>query len=125
MATEINEAEELTLKDKSKVTVQPLNIKLLRRFMKEVGKMQGLESDIEGIDIMFRASAISLQGSDRPELGDVFVKSNNKDTEEVDEEKGGKLEELLDLPLIREITRIAGGLSDDPNQPARGLPGKS
>lgn len=124
MATEINEPEDLTLRDETKVTIKPLNIKLLRRFMNQVQKLQELENDADAIDVLYVASAIALQGSDRPELGDIFVKNDaGKDTTEVDPEKSEELEELLDLPIMEHINRVAGGLQSDPNQMTRGLPG--
>lgn len=126
MATEINEVEELTLCDDSKVTVKPLNIRLLRRFMAQIEKMQNLDNDSQAIDVLFVACGISLQGSDRPELGDIFKQDKNgHDTNTVDEEKSQKLEENLTLPLMQRITEVAGGMQSDPNQKMRGLPGKS
>lgn len=127
MATEVNESETLTLVDGSEVTVKPLNIRLLRKFMTQMNKMGELEDDSQALDVLLVACAIGFKGSDRPELGNIFEKNDKgkEDFESVNDESAEELEEYLTLPLMQKIAEVAGGMQNDPNQTVRGLPGQS
>jgi hypothetical protein len=109
MATKVFETEEIELQDGTEVTVRPLTIKRLRKFMEIIGKLGELELDENGVpkqdveasdtqfDIMVEAVGIALQ-QPNPEL--------NVSTD--------YLEDVLDVPTINRILEVAGGMKMDP-----------
>jgi hypothetical protein len=99
MATKVFETEVLELQDGSEVTVRPLNLKRLRKFMEVVDKIGDVENELEAFDPMVDAVAIAVQ-KDRPDLA----------------EDREKLEDVIDLPTVYKILEIAGGIQfGDPN----------
>lgn len=99
MATKIYDSVELELQDGTKVTVKPLSIKLLRKFMDVMKKMDAQSSEEDNLDVLVEASGIALAR----QLPDIA-----EDTE--------KLEDLLDIPTMWKIIEIAGGIKmADPN----------
>ena len=102
MATKVYEEFEVELQGGQIVTVKPLNIKRLRKFMEVVKGLEDLDEDqeIESLSILVRAAGIAI-GQFNPELG-------------ANEEL---LEESLDIPTIHRILEVAGGvkMNADPN----------
>jgi len=108
MATKVNKEETVTLQDGTEVTIAPLNIKNLRKFMEVVKGFEKAADDLEGLDLMVEACAVALSKSN-PELA----------------EDNDRLEEVLDMPAINKIMSVAGGvdMSGDPNLPTTGSAG--
>jgi hypothetical protein len=93
MATTINEANEVTLLDGTKITVRPLKISLLRKFMTKFEEISSVaESNDQSLDVLLACVSIALQQY-APDLAD------DKD-----------LEEKLDLPLVYKIVEEASGI---------------
>lgn len=105
MATTVYSEEDLKLQDGTEVTLRPLNIKQLRKFMAVIEKMSETKSELEGFDVMLDAAAVCLEKA-APDL----VKDRDA------------LEEALDIPTINKILEVCGGVnlggSDSPNLPA-------
>lgn len=104
MATQITKPETVTLQDGTEITVRPLSIKHLRKFMAVVKKFEDVTDELEGIDIMVEACGAALR-KDHAEIAD-----------------DPELEDNLDMNAINQILRVAGGvdMSGDPNLPTTG-----
>lgn len=101
MATAIYDVLEIELGDGSSLTLKPLPIKQLRKFMEIIKEMDLPENESEdaAMDIFIKAAMVCLEVS-KPEL------SKDKD----------KFEELIEVPTMMKILEIAGGLKlTDPN----------
>lgn len=107
MATEVYTATDITLQDGTEVTIKPLTIKRLRRFMEIIQKFEKVDDEVKSIDLMVDACAIAIEQSN-PDL------ANNKDA----------LEDVLDVPTMWKILEVAGGIKmDDPNLVAAAMAG--
>lgn len=99
MATQIYDTIELELQDGRKVTVKPLSIKLLRKFMEVMRTMDADGTEEENLDVLVSACGVALQRQ-IPE-----VEANTE-----------LLEDILDVPTMWKIIEIAGGIKmADPN----------
>lgn len=115
MATKVYKEEEIELQDGTVVTLKPLTIKRLRKFMKLMGKLNRIEDidseegEDEAMDIMFEASVLALE-QNNPEV------AADKD----------KLEDALDMQTMWKVLEIAGGISmGNAGSPMAGLAGRS
>lgn len=99
MATKVYETYEIELQDGTVVTLKPLSITNLRKFMAHVGKLDGTIAEDKAVETLIDAAAVALEAS-APEL----VKDRSK------------LEDALDMPTISKIIEVCGGIKlDDPN----------
>ena len=99
MATKVYDIEEIELQNGSKITLKPLSIKELRKFMAVMQKAAESKTEDETLDILIDACAVALE-KQLPEL----VKDRDK------------LEDSLDIPTINRILEVCGGIkTDDPN----------
>ena len=101
MATTVYDVVEIELSDGSIVTLKPLPIKQLRKFMEIVNSMGIDESktELDAMDQFVDAAIVCLEGLGRADLA-------NKD----------KFEELVEVPTMMKILEVAGGLKlTDPN----------
>ena len=101
MATTIYDVLEIELGDGSALTLKPLPIKQLRKFMEVIKEMDLPENESEdaAMDVFIKAAMVCLEVS-KPEL------AKDKD----------KFEELIEVPTMMKILEIAGGLKlTDPN----------
>lgn len=116
MATTVYTVETVELQDGSKVTLRPMNIKGLRKFMKRMDEFGKSATNDEGMDILLDCAAICLM-KERPEFWDKSKERGERDGEALEE--GGyseEAEEALDLPTVYRILDICGGVKlDDPN----------
>lgn len=111
MATTVYEQTEIALQDGTRVTLKPLAIGRLRRFMKVWESFKDVtdENDIS-LDIFVECSGIALEG----ELSDVVP--NRFDNKKMTEEYREYLEEVLDMDTIYKIMEVCGGMKlNDPN----------
>lgn len=103
MATKVYTTEEVELQDGTEVTLRPLPIKPLRKFMVKLGKLGTSEdgkplSEDESLDQLFDLALVCLE--------------RNKATAHFDREQ---LEDILDLPTIYKVIEICGGVKlNDP-----------
>ncbi len=107
MATQVSEEKEITLQDEdaTKVTIRPLVIKRLRKFMKVIDKLNKKQKDDDAfIDVLMDAASLCLE----PKL------KKDKTTEQFKE----YLEDSLDTDTVYDILLVCGGvdLRVDPNQ---------
>ena len=101
MATTVYDIVDIELSDGSIITLKPLPIKQLRRFMDVINNMQEEEPGTEdaAMEVFIKAAMICLQTL-RPDL------ANDKD----------KFEEVVEIPTMMKILEVVGGLKlTDPN----------
>jgi hypothetical protein len=99
MATTIYDVEQIELQNGAKVTLKPLTIKDLRKFMAAIGQTQDAKTEDETLTILIDACAVALE-KQLPDL----VKDRDA------------LEDALDVPTINRILEVCGGIKmDDPN----------
>ena len=101
MATTVYEVLEIELSDGTTLTLKPLPIKQLRKFMEIVNSMgtDDTKTELDAIDLFVEAGIVCLEGLGRKDLAD-------KD----------KFEEVIDTPTMMKILEVAGGLKlTDPN----------
>ena len=102
MATTVYDIVEIQLSDGTEITLRPLPIKQLKKFMDVVNSMQAEENQSEAaaMDVFADAAMICLGALGRTDLG------TNKD----------KFEEVIEVPTMMKILEVAGGLKlTDPN----------
>lgn len=109
MATTVYEVVDVELLDGTSVTLRPLSITLLKKFMKEFDKIadEKIASDnIKSMDLLLNCAAIAMQQY-KPELAEKE-----------------KLEEIIDMPTIYKVVEVAAGIKlNDPNLLAAALAG--
>ena len=100
MATTVYDIVEIELADGTTITLKPLPIKQLRKFMTIIQGMDAENSsEQEAMDFFIKAAMVCLEKT-RPEL------ASDKD----------KFEDLIEVPTMMKILEIAGGLKlTDPN----------
>ena len=104
MATTVYTTEEVELQDGTTVTLKPLTIKNLRKFMKVMEGFEAAETEDEGLEVMIDSAALCVR-SQRSEFWD---EKTGKHTE--------AFEDAIDIPTIYKILDICGGIKlNDPN----------
>lgn len=99
MATTVYNVEQIELQNGAKVTLKPLTIKELRKFMEAIKKTATVQTEEETLTILIDACAVALE----KQLPDLV---KNRD----------ELEDALDVPTINRILEVCGGIKmDDPN----------
>lgn len=101
MATKVYDEIEIELSDGEVITVKPLAIKQLRKFMQVIKKLDDpdLADEDQAMEVFIEACMICLEKSN-PEL----AKSKEK------------FEDVIEVPTMMKILEVAGGLkSSDPN----------
>ena len=95
MATTVHEAHKVTLIDGTEITLRPLKISLLRKFMK---KFEGIAAVVEdndkSINLLMECVLIAMEQY-KPELATDIA----------------ALEENIDLPTVYEIVETASGIT--------------
>jgi hypothetical protein len=102
LATTVYDIVEIQLGDGSSLTLKPLPIKQLRKFMDVIKTMEDAEDATEesAMDVFIQASMICMAGLGRADL------STDRD----------KFEEVIEIPTMMKILEVAGGLKlTDPN----------
>ena len=116
MATAVYKQEEITLQDGKDVTLRPLAIGRLRRFMTAWQEFSKAEDDNDGFTVFINCAGISLEENFK---GDFDALKASKDEQEkgefLSEEYKEYLEEVLDLDTIYKILEVCGGIKlNDP-----------
>lgn len=97
MATTVYTIEEIVLQDGKEVTLKPLNIKNLRKFMKKFKELDNLKEDDQVVDFLI-------------EVGQLCLSSLYKEYEDSE-----KFEDAVDMPTVHKIIEICGGVKlNDP-----------
>ncbi len=112
MASTVYSVQVVTLQDDTDVTLRPLNIKGLRKFMAKMEEFGNIKNEEEGLDLLLDAAALCL-AKQRPEFWD-----ESKDRGK-GKNRGGYTEEwedVADMPTVYKILDVCGGVKlDDPN----------
>lgn len=102
MATKVYDTFQLELEDGSTITLKPLAIKPLRKFMDILKKMddEGVDES-NAMDVFIEASVLCIRSLG----GEKYAEMSDED-----------IEDLLTVPTVLKILEVAGGLkSADPN----------
>lgn len=114
MATKVYNEETLTLQDDTEVTVRPLPIGRLRRFMKAWEKIGEVKNDTEGFDVFLNCAGIAIEHEFKGRFDSLKAPASQED-EFLSEEYKSYLEDVLDLDTIYKVLEVAGGLKlNDP-----------
>lgn len=109
MATKVYDEVEIELTNGDVITLRPLPIKQLRKFMEVIKKLsdESIEDETEAMNVFIDACMICMEKI-KPEL------SKDRDL----------FEESIEVPTMMKILEIAGGLKlNDPNLLGAGLIG--
>jgi hypothetical protein len=99
MATTINEPQEITLIDGTKLTVRPLKISLLRAFLAKFGEIADVAEDNEkSMTVLMECVRIAMKQYKSDLAEDVAA-----------------LEDVMDLPTVYKIIEAASGIVLDTN----------
>jgi hypothetical protein len=104
MPTKVYETLEIELSNGDAVTIKPLSIKNLKKFLKAVEPVQNgsIKTELEAVDIFLEAGLICMQQF----APDKFTSIDD-------------VEEILEMPTLMKVLEVAGGLKlngdDDPN----------
>lgn len=116
MANKVYNTEEITLQDDKEVTLKPLPIGRLRRFMEAWQKIGDLPEGDDGFDVFINCSGIALENNFKGEFDGLKASA-------ADQEKGEFLHpeykeyllDTLDLDTIYKILEVCGGIKlNDP-----------
>lgn len=110
MANTVYDSKTIKLQDETEVTLVPLAIGRLRRFMKAWAKVVEAKDEDEAFDIYINCCGIALE----KQIGGNFEKTADVDKVLTDDYRE-YLEDILDQPTIFEILDVCGGLKlNDP-----------
>ena len=116
MATSAFTATDIALQDGTDVTLRPLPIGRLRRFMDAWKKIGELEEGDDGFNVFINCSGIALEHEFKGKFDALKATvDQQKDGEFLSEEYREYLEDVLDLETIYVILDVAGGIKlNDP-----------
>lgn len=111
MPTTVYETVEIKLSNDQAITVKPLTIKYLKKFLAVVKKLQdsSVKTEDDAMEIFIEAGMVCMEQF-APDLA-------------ADKEK---FEDTIEIPTLMKILEVAGGLklnNDDPNFPGANLTG--
>lgn len=111
MATTVYTQEEITLQDGTEVTLRPLPIAPLRRFMKAWAKFSEVEDEDDGFNVFINCAGIALERNYKGKFDSLKASKDEQESGEfLSAEYKEYLEETLDLETIYKILEITGGL---------------
>jgi hypothetical protein len=101
----------ITLQSGKEVTLRPLPIGPLRRFMDAWGKLIEADDDDDGLDVYINCAGIALESHFKGEFESLRAnEAGRKKGEFLSEEYKTHLEDILDLDTIFKILEVCGGL---------------
>lgn len=109
MPKTVYEVEQIELSDGSTLTIRPLSIKHLKKFLSIMKKMddEKVQTEEDIMEVFIEGAMVCLEQL-KPEL------SEDKD----------KFEEMIEVPTMMKILEVAGGLKlNDPNPQMANLVG--
>lgn len=111
MAKTVYDSVDITLQDGKQVTLVPLAIGRLRRFMKAWGEFANIETEDDAFDIYINCCGIALEKDFHEQFGGKTVDTEKVLTDEYRE----YLEDVLDMDTIYKVLEVTGGLKlNDP-----------
>lgn len=117
MPNEVFKSEDITLQDDTDVTLRPLPIGRLRRFMDAWAAFAAADTDDEGFDVFINCAGISLESHYKGKFDTLrATEEDKKKGEFLSGEYKSHLEDILDLETIYKILDVCGGvkLTTDP-----------
>lgn len=111
MATRVYDEVDITLQDGKEVTLRPLPIGPLRRFMEAWNKFVEVKDEDEGMDVFINCAGIALEKHFKGEFDSLKAsETERKKGAFLSVEYKEYLEETLDLDTIYKILDVCGGL---------------
>lgn len=116
MATKAYTAREISLQDGKDVTIRPLPIGRLRRFLNAWAAIKEVPEDDDGFDVFINCCGIALEHEFKGTFDSLKATvEEQEDGEVLSPEYKTHLEEVLDLETIYVILEVAGGIKlNDP-----------
>jgi hypothetical protein len=110
LAKTVYDSVDITLQDGKQVTLVPLAIGRLRKFMKAWGEFANIETEDDAFDIYINCCGIALEKDFREEF------ETRLDPENVlADDYREHLEDILDMDTIYKVLEVTGGLKlNDP-----------
>jgi len=118
MVKEAYDKVPLLLSDGTEVTLKPLVISRLKRFMIAFGEMKSLDKEDEtgSFDIFTSCAGIALEGELSSNFETTKADSKKKDENHISTEYREYLEETLDMETIYKVLEVCAGIKlNDPN----------
>ncbi len=116
MVNQVYKTEEITLQDGTEVTLKPLPIGRLRRFMAAWEKITNLPDGDDGYDVFINCCGIALEENYKGKFD--FLKADKEETEAgefLSKDYKEYLLDTLELDSIYKILEVAGGIKlNDP-----------
>jgi len=109
MAKTVYTSEAIKLQDDTEVTLVPLAIGLLRKFMKAFSEVGEVEPDNDGLDIYINCCGIALSKQVKGKFEQTLDTDPDSD-EWLAEDYREWLEDVLDMETIFKIMNICGGI---------------
>jgi uncharacterized protein YqgV (UPF0045/DUF77 family) len=117
LAKEVSNVQKINLLDETVVTLRPASIKVLKKIMAVIEKLDSLEDGNQNdvMDILVEASAVALQ-KQLPDVASFVDLDPKKDKEEYDKQRE-EYEEMVDMDIVNLVNEVCGGIKfNDPNQ---------
>lgn len=116
MATTVYTQEQIALQDDKEVTLRPLAIGRLRRFMASWEKFKEAETEDETLNVFINCSGIALEADFKGQFDSLRASKDEAEEGEVlSAEYKAYLEEVLDMETIYKIMEVCGGMKlNDP-----------
>lgn len=117
MATQVYNTEDISLQDGTDVTLKPLAIGRLRRFMEAWKQFENVDEDDDGFDVFVNCSGIALEENFKDKFDNLLPTAEQKKKGlYLNPEYKAYLEEVLDLDTIYKVLDVGGGIKlNDPN----------
>ena len=117
MATRVYNTEDITLQDDTDVTLKPLPIGKLRRFMAAWSDIAELGEGDDGFNVFINCCGIALEENFKGKFDSLKADKDEQEKGEVlSAEYKEYLEDTLDIDTIYKILEVAGGIKlNDPN----------
>lgn len=117
MATTVYNQEDIVLQDGKEVTLRPLPIGRLRRFMDAWNRFADVKTDDEGFDVFLNCAGIALESEFKGQFDSLkATKDQMAEGQYLSDEYKEYLEDTLDLDTIYKILEVTGGIKlNDPN----------
>lgn len=110
MAKTVYDSVDITLQDGREVTLVPLAIGRLRRFMKAWGEFANIENEDQAFDIYINCCGVALEKA----VSGEFEKTADSEKVITDDYRE-YLEDVLDMDTIYKVLEVCGGLKlNDP-----------
>lgn len=116
MATQVYTTEDITLQDGTDVTLKPLAIGRLRRFMDAWREFDNVDNDNEGFDVFVNCAGIALEENYKDKFDNLLPSAEQKKKGlHLNPDYKAELEQVLDLDSIYKILDVCGGIKlNDP-----------